>query len=245
MRAVRLTTWLSIMGIGLSSFALAAAGQAAASGDQAAPSGDQAAASGDQAAASANQPPGAAPGSASQVRGQVSISLPGVRLADVSPVVVYLTALEGRLRYTIPEHRPKIAQKNARFKPSFLVIAVGQTVSIPNRDGILHNVFSYSEAKQFDLGLYPKGEQRAVTFPKPGVVPLYCSIHASMNATILVAPSPYHAIVSRAGSFTIRNAPPGRYRLKTWSRKLPPLERTIEVKAGKATVIDLRFEQTK
>lgn len=219
------------MGIGLSSFALDA--------------GNQVARSGERRAASENQPAGAAPSKGSRVRGQVSTALPGVRLTDVSPVVVYLTALEGRLQYTIPEKRPKIAQKNAQFEPSFLVIAVGQTVSIPNRDRMLHNVFSYSEAKQFDLGLYPKSEMRTVTFPEPGVVPLYCSIHASMNATIFVAPSPYHAIVSRTGSFAIRNAPEGQYRLKTWSRKLPSLERTIEVKAGKTTVVDLRFEQTK
>ena len=70
---------------------------------------------------------------------------------------------------------------------------------MPNDDVIFHNVFSYSTPNDFDLGLYPRGESRAKTFQYPGVVRIYCSIHESMNATIFVAPSIWHAVVGADG----------------------------------------------
>ena len=48
----------------------------------------------------------------------------------------------------------KVSQKRAMFTPHVLPVMVGTTVEWPNKDDIYHNVFSYSEAKSFDLGLY-------------------------------------------------------------------------------------------
>src|ERR1051326_2291462 len=47
-------------------------------------------------------------------------------------------------------------QKDASFDTHVLPIAVGTTVRWPNEDDIFHNVFSTSDAKAFDLGLYRK-----------------------------------------------------------------------------------------
>ena len=46
-----------------------------------------------------------------------------------------------------------VTQKGAVFSPRILPIMVGTTVEWPNDDDIFHNVFSISEAKEFDLGL--------------------------------------------------------------------------------------------
>ena len=43
-----------------------------------------------------------------------------------------------------------------------------------------------SEAKTFDLGNFPSGEERSVTFDKPGTVDIECTIHPLMNMTITV-----------------------------------------------------------
>ena len=181
------------------------------------------------------------PAKKGRIQGRVELSLPGVPFRKLGPIVVYLEALEGRLTYDVPKVVPTLTQKNARFSPSLLVIAAGQSVRMPNQDKILHNVFSFSRSKTFDLGLYRKGEEKTVLFSKPGVVPIYCSIHASMNATIYVAPSPYTAIVDRAGRFSIGDVPPGRYRLGTWCQKLPAMKRTVDVRADEATSVELIF----
>lgn len=169
------------------------------------------------------------------VRGKVRLTVKGVKLKDLGPLVVYLDAVKGKLKYEIPKKNPTISQKNAKFQPKFLVIAAGQTVDFPNNDKVDHNVFSYSKKNAFDLGIYPKGQSKDKLFKEPGVVKIYCSVHSSMNAVIFVAPSPYHAIATSSGSFEIRNVPPGRYRLRTWNSKLPAGSKKVKVKAGAVT----------
>jgi plastocyanin len=171
--------------------------------------------------------------------GRVTLALPGVRFADVEPIVACLDGLSGRLAYEIPREVPVISQKDARFSPPFLVVTAGQTVSLANDDRIVHNVFSFSPPKRFDLGLYPAGESKTVTFDKPGPSDLFCSIHSKMNATVYVAPSPYHAVVSPTGGFQIAGVPPGKYRLILWSRKLPQVEREVELGSATAAPIDI------
>ncbi len=80
------------------------------------------------------------------------------------------------------------AQKDKAFAPTTLTIKVGDTVEFRNDDPFFHNVFSLSEVKSFDLGSYPKGQSRKVTFDKPGVVEVECAIHSQMHLKITVTP---------------------------------------------------------
>ena len=177
----------------------------------------------------------AATASAGELRGRVSLGFAGVSLEEAGPLVVYLEGSDAQLKYDLPKRPLEIHQKDASFAPQFLVIAAGETVVMPNDDVIFHNVFSYSPPNDFDLGLYPRGESRAKTFQYPGVVRIYCSIHESMNATIFVAPSIWHAVVGAKGDYAIRDVPPGRYRLRTWNRRLPPASQLVEIGSGPAT----------
>lgn len=182
---------------------------------------------------------GAAAASAGEVRGRVTLGLAGVSLEDAGPVVVYLEGDGAPLHYALPKRPLEIHQKDASFAPSFLVIAAGETVVMPNDDVIFHNVFSYSTPNDFDLGLYPRGDSRSKTFQYPGVVRIYCSIHESMSATIFVAPSIWHVVAGPRGEFELRDVPPGRYRLRTWNRRLPPASEPIEVKGSEAVTANL------
>ena len=166
------------------------------------------------------------------VRGRATLSLSGVTLADVLPVMVYPEPLDAPPPRPPATPRPTVHQRDARFAPRFLAVAAGQTVDMPNDDAIYHNVFSYSKPNEFDLGLYPGGQSRAVSLHHPGMVKLYCSIHESMTGTIFVAPSPWFATLGADGHFAIPGVPPGRYRLATWSERLPSTRREITVRAG-------------
>ena len=86
---------------------------------------------------------------------------------------------------------------------------MGATVSFPNGDPLFHNVFSYSRAKRFDLGRYPKGESKTVVFDKPGYVKVLCEVHKWMRAGILVVENPYHAVVQESGRFQFDEVPAG------------------------------------
>lgn len=109
-----------------------------------------------------------------------------------------------------------IDQRDLKFIPRVLPVLVGTTVDFPNDDHTWHNVFSKSEAKKFDLGLYPPGESRSVTFDKPGVVRVLCSAHPNMEAYVVVKAHRYFARSDERGSYQISGVPLGKYRLEIW-----------------------------
>ncbi len=176
---------------------------------------------------------------AGEVSGRVALAVEGTSLESAGPMVVYLEGIDGPLVSTSRRRDLEIHQKDASFSPVFLAIAAGETVVMPNDDLIFHNVFSYSTPNDFDLGLYPRGDSRAKTFQYPGVVRIYCSIHESMNATIFVSPSSYFAVAGPGGAFRIRDVPPGKYRLRTWNRRLPPASQLVDIGAGPPAVAEL------
>ncbi|HEB66643.1 MAG TPA: methylamine utilization protein [Gammaproteobacteria bacterium] len=80
----------------------------------------------------------------------------------------------------------EVGQKNKAFTVKHLKIKVGDTVAFTNLDPFFHNVYSLSQAKTFDLGSYPKGESKSVTFDKPGKVEVECAIHPQMHMVVEV-----------------------------------------------------------
>jgi hypothetical protein len=138
-----------------------------------------------------------------------------------------------------PTDHPRMAQKGVLFEPSVMAVSVGTTVDFPNLDPFFHNVFSFSKTKKFDLGRYPTGESEAVTFDKPGLVKVFCEIHASMRAYVHVLETPYFAVAEQDGSFAITNVRPGTYTLHCWQENLPDLTRTITI-TGDSTFVEVR-----
>jgi plastocyanin len=148
-----------------------------------------------------------------------------VKYSDMHDFVVYIDGLvetnAALLQHPAQVVTRKISQKGAMFSPHVLPVLVGTTVEWPNNDDILHNVFSFSEPKPFDLGLYKSPEVKRVTFEKPGRVDVYCSIHTRMSCVVLVLQNPYFAVTSERGVYTIRDVPPGTYKVKAWHERLP------------------------
>jgi len=102
-------------------------------------------------------------------------------------------------------------------------------VEWPNNDDILHNVFSFSETKPFDLGLYKSPEVKRITFDRAGRVDVFCSIHARMSCVIMVLENPFFAMTSERGAYKISNVPAGTYKLKAWHERLPSQTKEITV----------------
>jgi plastocyanin len=126
-------------------------------------------------------------------------------------------------------NQPKIVQRDASFVPHVLPIAVGTGVRWPNEDDIYHNVFSMSDTKEFNLGLYGKEKVPVIVFDKVGRVDVFCGIHTQMHCIILVLPCPFFALADSHGHYVIRNVPAGTYRLKAWQERMPGQTREITV----------------
>ena len=153
--------------------------------------------------------------------------------SDYSGVVVWLEPLSGPLAAAAPR-KAEMIQKGKRFTPHLLAITAGTTVNFPNYDPIFHNAFSNYDGEIFDVGLYPPGTSRTIMFKREGVVRVFCNIHPTMSAVIVVLKSPYFAVSTRTGEFTIANVPPGNYRLLVFHERatqqtLDALTRSVEV----------------
>lgn len=80
-------------------------------------------------------------------------------------------------------------QVNKQFSPQLLIVHQGQYVNFPNSDNIRHHVYSFSQAKSFQLKLYSGQPEEPVQFDNQGVVVLGCNIHDAMVGYIYVANS--------------------------------------------------------
>jgi plastocyanin len=153
----------------------------------------------------------------------------------VADVVVYVVGFNE----PPSEKVTTIAQKGRKFVPSLVAITVGEKVEFPNFDPFLHNVFSQSPPRKFDLGSFPKGETKEKDFPETGVVDVYCNIHPEMAATIIVLPNRRHTVAGPDGKFAIDGVPPGDWTVFAFTRRARPVSGRVTVKPGADATVDL------
>ncbi len=172
-----------------------------------------------------------------EIRGTVTVQAPdgGVEATASQPIVVYLTGF----RQPPLADAPVISQKDKTFLPDLRVIVAGQSVEFTNDDPWVHNVFSTSAARPFDLGQPGPHETRSVSFPTPGLVDVFCNIHEQMYANVLVLPNRAFARVQPDGTFLIRDVPPGRHPLHAWGRQTEPFEMEVVVAEGQPAQVQL------
>jgi plastocyanin len=137
-----------------------------------------------------------------------------------------------------PAVHATMRQDDERFMPHVLPIVRGTTVDFPNVDDVFHNVFSLSSSHTFDLGRYPKGSAKSVTFDKSGIVQVFCHIHSDMSAVILVLDGPHFAQPATSGRYVIDDVPPGEYTVVGWHERIKPVTRKVRVVAGETARLD-------
>ena len=160
-----------------------------------------------------------------------------VRKHNYTGVVLWLEPV-GQPAPPLPAaKRVQMVQRDKRFTPHVIAITVGSTVDFPNFDPIFHNAFSNFSGQPFDVGLYPPGKNRSVTFRTAGIVRVFCNIHPTMSAIIAVVNAPWYVVTPASGKFEIEGIPPGEYQLRLFHERavpqnLEPLERRINLPAN-------------
>lgn len=158
------------------------------------------------------------------VSGRVSLLDKDNRPAnDVDQAVVWLV---GAHAPPAPPDTVEMATESKQFVPRLVLLPVGSTVAFPNHDPFNHNVFSLSPENPFDLGLYGRGGAKTVTFAKPGIIRVYCNVHAQMRALVVVRESGLVTQPGADGAFKLEQVPPGDYVLHVWH------ERAVEATQG-------------
>jgi len=138
-----------------------------------------------------------------------------------------------------------MATVKKEFKPHALVLPVGSKVRFPNQDPILHNAFSVSPGNAFDVGVYAKGPGKEVTFGQPGLVRVFCNVHQTMAAYLLVLDTPYWTSPDAGGNFTLTGLPTGTGTLSIWHERgeLSTRAVTVAASAGAPLALSLPVSQ--
>lgn len=90
----------------------------------------------------------------------------------------------GPVNNTCPDNT--LCMRASIFQPTSVTVARGAAVSFQNSSGVDHNIiFDAPPVGVTDIGVISSGTQTR-TFGTAGSFALHCTIHAGMNATVVV-----------------------------------------------------------
>lgn len=167
------------------------------------------------------------PATAATISGGLVLREGGQPAADLTGALVYFTP-DAAVKPS-PPVAAEIVMRDRRFGPRTIAVPVGSTVRFVNADPIRHNVFSVSSGNRFDLGLYGEGPGRAQRFDRPGLARIFCNVHRTMSAFVLVLETPFHAVPDAAGRFTLTGLPEGPGTLHVWHPRAEPWSRALHL----------------
>jgi len=174
-------------------------------------------------------------GQANEIKGKVNVQ--GIKSAE--NIAVYVDVLPEK-KFDAPKDHVVVDQRKMAFIPHVVIVQQGTTVEFLNSDAVGHNVYwpSISGNKKLahNLGTWPKGEKKPFQFNDLGVVSLLCNVHPEMSGYVVVVPTPYFAVTDKDGNFEIKNVPPGKYSLKTWSEDGKPATQAVDLSSATTTV---------
>ena len=137
-------------------------------------------------------------------------------------------------------------QAHNAFVPHVLIVQTGTSVLFPNNDVVSHHVYSFSEPKTFELGLYKGNAHPPVLFDRPGLVVLGCNIHDSMLGYILVVDTPHFAQTDALGALSLQDLAADDYQVHVWTERLRPNDmpavRQIAVAADGTASLTFKLE---
>jgi len=147
----------------------------------------------------------------------------------------------------IPAEKTMVAsmdQVNRTFVPHVLAVRAGTWVEFPNSDNVLHQVYSISPTKRFQLPLYIGKPARPIQFETPGVVAIGCNVHEKMSGFIVVVPTPYFGTAVN-GRLTLNGLNADDYTVRVWyeGMRKEPEPRHVKLAAdGSAALAFVAFK---
>lgn len=134
--------------------------------------------------------------------------------------IVFLKS-DALIAQAVPLQQVELAQRNKQFVPDIQIVTKGTAVNFPNYDDVQHHVYSFSDAKTFELKLYSGTPKDPVVFDQEGVIEIGCNIHDAMLAWILVSSTSLFGRTDENGDIVFKNQPAEDYDIDIWHRSFP------------------------
>jgi plastocyanin len=165
-----------------------------------------------------------------------------VRLKNGRPAPLSAVWLEGSDK-SVPVPKAMVDQRDRTFEPHVSIVTVGTKMTFPNNDTVTHNVFADYNSNKFNVGTYPRGKSKSVTFNQKGLVVLLCNLHSEMSAFVVVVDTPYYSVSDSRGNFRIAGVPAGKYRLHAWHESGQLYEDDVTVSGS--SVLNISLERNR
>jgi plastocyanin len=153
----------------------------------------------------------------------VSVAVTGTDGHPAADAVVELTAMSSSPGpATNISAEAVIDQRKETFIPLVTVIRKGGHVIFTNNDTTMHQVYSFSEIKQFEFEIDQGHRSEPVVFNRSGVAAIGCNIHDQMITYVYVAATPWVGRTGEDGKVSIADVPEGSYSANIWHPRLAP-----------------------
>jgi plastocyanin len=172
--------------------------------------------------------------------GTLRVAVVDERGQPVERVAVYAVPSKP-LAVATGTHDAIMDQAHSAFVPHILIVQTGTSVLFPNNDVVSHHVYSFSDPKTFELGLYKGNAHPPVVFDRPGLVVLGCNIHDSMLGYILVVDTPYFGQTDAQGALALVGLASDDYQVHVWTERqrpgdIPPVKQIAIAADGSASL---------
>lgn len=162
-------------------------------------------------------------------------------------VVVVVEGVERGKPFTVTNAR--VEAKLCQFLPFVTVVGDTRRVTVFNHDPVPHDIQGLAPDQSGNERVFSRPSLRArgttdlVRLAKGHhVFTMQCSMHPYMQNWGYAVDNPYYAVTDATGSFSIKDLPPGTYRLKAWHPILGTQEQEITVAPNETISLDLSFE---
>jgi plastocyanin len=144
-------------------------------------------------------------------------------------VLVYVKSGLGSYRFDVPTTPAALDQVGCMYEPHVLGLMAGQALEIKNTDPLIHNVHPVPHNNRGWNKSQPVGSAPIeASFEHPEfAMPVLCNVHPWMRAFLFVFAHPYFDVTSTAGTFELKNLPPGTYTVEAWQEKYGTQDQTV------------------
>jgi len=159
-------------------------------------------------------------------------------------VAVYIRSGLGNYHFDTPQSPAQLAQHNCMYEPRVIALMTNQTLAIQNQDPIQHNVHpTPRDNPAFNMTQPIHGPPIEKSFAEPELaIRFMCTLHPWMRAYVFVFSHPYFDVTSDAGTFDLKNVPPGSYTVEAWQEKYGTRDQTITLGPHQSETLNFVFK---
>lgn len=153
-----------------------------------------------------------------------------------------VVTVEGAKGGKFVSQKAVLDQKGCIYTPHVVVVPTTGELDILNSDGVLHNIHTYSTLNPPFNVAQPKFKKVVThTFSKPEIIKATCDAHNWMQGWIVATDHPFVAVTDNEGRFTIRDLPPGHYKVEIWQETLGKQVKDVSIRAKEDTKLNVEL----